>query len=153
MNEQLTKIREICEKTASEEGFLFIDIHFRGTENNRVVELFIDSAGNLSVEDCARVSRMISEKIELAGLEKAIGRLDVSSPGADKPLMFLEQYAKHAGRKFNIVCQTPAGEELKLQGKLLRTEKETLFFEDSRQKEFAVNFNSIKESTIVLSFK
>ncbi len=153
MNEQLTKIREICEKTASDEGFLFIDIHFRGTENNRIVELFIDSVGNLSVEDCAKVSRIISERLEVAGLDKSIGRLDVSSPGADKPLKFLQQYSKHAGRKFNLICATPAGEELKMQGKLLRLEGDLLFFEDNKKKEFAVHFTSIKESTIVLSFK
>lgn len=153
MSEQVNKIQEICEKIASSEGFFFIDIIFRGTENNRVIELFIDSVKGVSIEDCAQISRSISEEIAAAGLEKGIGRLDVSSPGTDRPFKYPAQYDKHTGRKFDLICTTPAGEEMKFQGRFLRREDDKLFFEDNKKNEFALSFNNIKKSTIILSFK
>lgn len=153
MSEQTEKIKEICEKIVSAEGFFFIDLVFRGTENNRVIELFIDSAKGVSVDDCAVVSRMINEEIAAAELEKGISRFDVSSPGTDRPFRFPAQFDKHSGRKFDLICATPAGEEMKFQGRFLRREEERLFFEDNKKQEFAVSFSSIKKSTIILSFK
>jgi len=77
-------------------------------------------------------------------------RLDVSSPGIDRPLKFLKQYQKHVNRKFDVSYQS--GEEIKkLSGKLAAIEGDYLTF-ISNNKEVIINFNNIEKANVIVSF-
>ena len=77
-------------------------------------------------------------------------RLDVSSPGTDKPLKFLSQFPKHINRKFEV-SYTSNDETKKLSGKLIKVEGDTLVFL-SNQNEISINFNNIKKAKVIVSF-
>ncbi|HUX94034.1 MAG TPA: ribosome maturation factor RimP [Ignavibacteriaceae bacterium] len=144
-------IRKIAAGKSEDNGFFLVDIIFRGNPNNRIIEIFIDGEKNVSADDCAKVSREIEEQIESLGLIDSSYRLEVSSPGVDRPLKFLKQYPKHINRKFEISYK-PNDETKKLVGKLIRIEGENLIFQSDQKNETIINFNNITKAKVLVSF-
>ncbi len=141
------KIAEIVER----KGFFPIEIIVRGIPSKRVIEVFIDGTKDISAEDCADVSREINSELENMSAASNDYRLDVSSPGVDKPLKFLKQYHKHINRNFEVLYKLN-DDAKKLSGKLLRIENEDLIFLTKDSSEIKINFNSIKKAKVIVSF-
>jgi ribosome maturation factor RimP len=74
-------------------------------------------------------------------------RLDISSPGTNKPLIYLKQFPKHINRKFEI--QYLENDQVKnITGKLLEINGDYLVFL-SNNKQIMVSFNNIKKATVI----
>ena len=143
-------IRDIAADTVEKNGFFLIDMVLRGNEKNRVIEIFIDGEKNVSAEDCAKVSRDMNSVIEGQNIIESNYRLDVSSPGTDRPLIFLKQYPKHINRKFDISYNQ--NKEIKeLTGKLIDVSGNELTFL-SNNKQILIIFNDIIKAKVVASF-
>ena len=77
-------------------------------------------------------------------------RLDVSTPGVDRPLKFLKQFPKHINRNFEVTYK--AGDEARtITGKLLSVEREELTFL-SDKKEVLIEFKNITTAKVIISF-
>ena len=84
-------------------GYELVDLQ-AGT-GGRMLRLFIDKPGGIDVEDCAAVSRQLSRVFEVEGVDYE--RLEVSSPGLDRPLRKASDFARFAGHKAEIRMRTP----------------------------------------------
>jgi len=143
-------ISPIFEEVVSKHNYFLIDIVFRGNDKNVVMEIFVDNEKGVTTEGCAKISRELTSILdERLGITEKY-RLDVSSPGVDRPLKFIEQYPKHIGRKFEIKY-SENDQNKKITGKLVRIENGDLFFE-SPKAEVKINFNSIKNAKVLVSF-
>ncbi len=92
MNSLRENIVQIAEEITASSGYFLIDIVLRGTERNRVIEIFVDGEKNITAKDCVEISRKINEIFEEKEIIKAAYRLDVSSPGIDRPLLYLKSH-------------------------------------------------------------
>lgn len=149
MNSLRENIVQITKEITSSSGFFLIDIVIRGTERNRVIEVFIDGEKNITAKDCAEISRKINEVFEEKEIIKAAYRLDVSSPGIERPLLYLKQYPKQINRMFEITYSY-GDEKKKLKGTLKKIEGEDLTF--LTNKEQIINFKDIIKAKVLVSF-
>ena len=117
MKQNFENIREIVQQAVEEDNLLLIDFILRGSESSRVIEVFIDGEKNISADECAIISREISRQIDEKSLLKTY-RLDVSSPGVERPLIYLKQFPKHINRLFEIEFIS-SGASSTLKGKLI----------------------------------
>jgi len=141
----LNAVKEISEKN----NLFLLEVLFRGTERNWVIEIFIDGEDILSADDCARISREINQVIEEKELLNSAYRLDVSSPGVDRPLKYFKQYKKHINRKFEI--RYKSGENKKsITGKLVKIEDDNLYFYSGREQ--VIKFGDIIKAKVLVSF-
>ncbi len=83
-------------------------------DNNNKIIVHIDTSEGISIDDCARVSRELEEKLDRDREDFA---LEVSSPGLDSPFRVIEQYQKNVGKRIDLVKTD--GE--KLEGVLKKT--------------------------------
>jgi ribosome maturation factor RimP len=148
MNHNFENIREIAQQVAEQNNLFLIDLVVRGTETSRVIEVFIDGEINISADECALVSREITRRIDEKELLKSY-RLDVSSPGVDRPLIFLKQYPKHLNRLFEIEYKV-SGLASSFKGKLVSIENEVLTFQSN--KEIKLRFTDIIKAKVLVSF-
>jgi ribosome maturation factor RimP len=144
------KLNQLFEEVINSLGYLLIDIVVRGDNHLRIFELYIDNEKGITTDDCVLVSRAINEKIEEEKIIDSNYRLDVSSPGIDRPLKFLVQYQKHLNRKFEVQYKVD-DQVKKLTGKLLRIEADNLFFSEKND-EVKINFNNIIKAKVLISF-
>lgn len=145
------KIVNITKEITDQNGLLLIDFLFRGFSNSTVIEVFIDGEKGVSVEDCAKISREINEQIEAENLFDSAYRLEVSSPGADRPLKFLQQFTKHINRNFDLQLSEESETNKKVVGKLLSIDGENLVFLIQKE-EVTVPYNTIKKAKVIISF-
>jgi len=130
-------------------GYLLIEINFRGNENDLVLEIFIDNENGIITSDCVDVSRVCGDLIDAENLIESKYRLDVSSPGIDRPLMYIQQYKKNINRFFELEFEGQAAE--KFEGKLLDVNEDKLKFEIDKKID-EVNFNNIKSAKVIVRF-
>ncbi|MDZ7625423.1 MAG: hypothetical protein U5J96_13400 [Ignavibacteriaceae bacterium] len=158
MNQNIENIREIAQQVAEQNNLFLIDLIFRGSESSRVIEVFIDGEINITAEECALVSREISKQIDEKELLKSY-RLDVSSPGVERPLIYLKQYQKHLNRLFEIEFSAKGGSasggnasglSTTFKGKLISIEDEVLTFQSN--KEIKIKFQDIVKAKVLVSF-
>ncbi len=143
------QINNRIEEIVKAHGFILVDVVLRGDNHLRIFEVYIDGEKGITALDCANVSRDLNEIIELENLVGSNYRLDVSSPGVERPLKFLIQYIKHINRKFEIKYDD--GGEKTLTAKLLRIEGENLFFA-VKNDEYKIKFGDITEAKVLISF-
>jgi len=144
-------IKQLASKIAEENGFFLIDFVIRGNNANRIIEIFIDGEKNISAGDCAKISTEINSQLEKIPEIGSSYRLDVSSPGIDRPLKFLKQYPKNINRDFEVIY-TEGNEDKKIKAKLLRIEGNDLMFLFNKKNEIVINFINIKKAKVLVSF-
>jgi len=147
IKENIVRIsNEIAEKL----NFFVIDITFRGDNRKKIIEVFVDAEKNIDADNLAEISREINSFIEEQDIIQQAYRLDVSTPGVDRPLKFLKQFPKHINRNFEVIYK--AGDETRtITGKLLSVEREDLIFL-SDKKEVLIEFKNITTAKVIISF-
>jgi len=83
-------------------GYELVDLQV--SNRGGLLRLFIDKPGGIGLEDCAAVSRQLIRVLEVEGVE--YDRLEVSSPGLDRPLRKAGDFARFAGQKADVRMRT-----------------------------------------------
>ena len=100
-------------ETLSGLGYELVDLE---SSRGGLVRIFIDSPRGISVEDCARVSNHLTRAFSVEGIDYE--RLEVSSPGLDRPLKRLEDYGRFAGQKASVRLRLPRDGRRRFEGVL-----------------------------------
>ncbi|MFT5514084.1 MAG: ribosome maturation factor RimP [Rhodothermales bacterium] len=139
------RIRNIVDTVVPGDEVYIVDIEIKGSAGTRLVEVFLDSDNGVKVGELARISREVGFLMESEEIMSGPYRLDVSSPGAERPLRLMRQYAKHIGRTLAVKMQ--GGEEVR--GLLSRAEDGVVTLEVDKA-ETALAFDRIQEAKVVL---
>jgi len=145
------RVKQIIDKIVSEKNLLLVDIVIRGKNNSPKFEVFIDNIDGVNSKICTDVSRAIKEEISNTEFVDYDYMLVVSSPGIDKPLKYIEQYAKHINRTLAISYLTEQKNILSIEAQLKAVNKNELIFL-FKNEEKKINFNNIKKAKVKLSF-
>ncbi|MCX8051635.1 MAG: hypothetical protein N3B17_07080 [Chlorobi bacterium] len=139
----LDRIRTICRSHNAE----LIDYSLRGRQRSLVLELFIDSPDSVTHELCEQISRQIEVVLDTDPTLEGLSRLDVSSPGVERPLLYPWQYPKHCGRSF--VVRTNDGTENR---GILRDVRSDAIVLDSEEGLIEIPFTAIASSRVELEW-
>ena len=103
---------ELLEKTLPPMGYELVDWEL--SPKGRLVRVFIDKANGVDVEDCARVSRHL---IRLFAVENVdFERLEVSSPGLDRPLKKPADFVRFVGEEADFRLSAPIENARRMKG-------------------------------------
>ena len=147
-SELASVVRAVVDRVLVEEDVFVVDLVCRGSAEKRVIEVFVDSQAHLNVDQLASISRRVAKIIETEDLIQSAYRLDVSSPGAERPLTDIRQYGKHVGRPL-LVRHGSADSAAVLQGILHEVTPSSIVLEvDGSHQSLPVH--SIIYSTVLL---
>jgi len=118
----------LCEPLLEAEGLELVQLEYRRGRRG-VVRLFIDrqwdetagsasSSRGVTIEDCARVSRLLDPILDAEGLIDHAYTLEVSSPGVERPLTRPRDFRRFVGRLARIVVRHPEGHVEEIEGRL-----------------------------------
>jgi ribosome maturation factor RimP len=107
----------------------------------------------LDIADCERISHRLSEVLDLADPIEGSYRLEVSSPGIDRPLTRLKDFADWAGHEARITLREPRGDRKQFSGTLQGLEGETVRLVGKDGQEHALPFRDIASAKLVLTDK
>lgn len=86
MSKVLDQVESIVKPITEELGFELVDLAFEKEGKNWFLRIFADSEGGIDIDDCALISERVSEKLDEADPISENYFLEVSSPGAERPL-------------------------------------------------------------------
>ena len=113
-----SELYQTIQRTAGGLGYELVDVERLGGGLLRVT---LDAPDGIGLEDCERVSHQLTHLFAVEGV--SYERLEVSSPGLDRPLKAASDYARFVGREINVQLHAPlaaAGGRKRLRGKLLQ---------------------------------
>lgn len=94
----------IARQSVESLGYEFVDLQISGGRA-RLVRVFIDHPAGISVDDCAKVSNQLSRVFEVEGVDYE--RLEISSPGWDRPLRRLADFVRFSGERAHVTLKLP----------------------------------------------
>ena len=95
-------------------GYELVDLEL--ANRGRLMRIFIDKVDGIGVEDCATVSNQLTRLLAVEGVD--YDRLEVSSPGLDRPLKRPQDYARFVGERVQVKARLPLNGRRRFIGKL-----------------------------------
>ena len=149
------EVRKLVEKEIEDSPYFLIDVE--GGEDTGKILVLLDGREGIGIDDCVRISRAVSEVIDEDESGKPF-RLEISSPGVDRPLVDIRQYHQHIGRTLQMDLS-----EKQMKGKLLEVHDRSVVVEErlpSKQKHIKdkpgetmeIPFGEIVRSKVIVSF-
>ena len=108
-------MRETVEPIVAQEldsmEFDLVELRRGGSRSRPVLEIRIDrrDGTKVTIEDCARVSRAVEARLEAGALVTEQYVLEVSSPGADRPLRTASDWRRFVGRRATVTSAMLVG--------------------------------------------
>lgn len=130
-------------------GYL-VDLNLRGEGATTVLEVFVDTDKGITADECAEVSRSLSAEIERQSIFTGRYRIEVSSPGLERPLKLERQFRKNIGRQLKII--TNAHSE-PLTGVLEGVTVASLTLSTGEKQSVSLALEDIRETYVLPRFK
>jgi len=100
--EILTQVESLVMPILDDLGFELVDLQYKQEGSQWALRIFIDKPGGVVLDDCATVSREVGAILEIEDLIKSSYRLEVSSPGLDRPLKKPADFERFSGQKIKL---------------------------------------------------
>ncbi|MCL7571001.1 ribosome maturation factor RimP, partial [Pseudomonas aeruginosa] len=107
MSSKLEQLQALLAPVVEALGYECWGVEFISQGRHSVLRVYIDRPEGILIDDCEAVSRQVSGILDVEDPISGEYTLEVSSPGMDRPLFTLEQFAKHAGEQVKIRLRSP----------------------------------------------
>ena len=117
--EYMVDLSALLEKTLSGLGYELVLLERAG---RGLMRIYIDKPGGIQIEDCVSVSHQLTQLFTVENID--YDRLEVSSPGLDRPLTRAQDYVRFAGEMVALKLRVPMDKRKRLAGRLIGLEAE-----------------------------
>jgi len=148
------ELRAVIEPIVDEAGFELVDAQLARGGKPWTLKITIDTPkcdGRVPVDSCAAVSRELGSQLDVADTIKANYRLEVSSPGLNRPLTREKDFASACGREVQIETRQPISGRRRFRGVLVRFEENVAAIEVDGN-EVEISFADVSKAKAVYEF-
>lgn len=162
MADKATDISNLLSPTVQALGLELLGVEYLPSPGGALLRLYIDipqgAVGDIEaprmvgIEDCESVSREVSAQLDVQDPISGHYTLEVSSPGVDRPLFTLAQFARFLGEQAKIGLKLPQDGRRRLQGWIIAVEGERVELELDAKPEpqrVSVAFDNIEKARLV----
>jgi ribosome maturation factor RimP len=110
------RVREAIEPLCEAEGFELVHVEFQPEARGKILRLYIDRPGGVTLDDCVNISRQVSDLLDISFESLGSYNLEVSSPGPERPLGKESDYNRFKGRKVKIKTSQPINGQRNFKG-------------------------------------
>jgi len=144
-------LKEMLEPAVVAAGMELWGIEYMPQGKHSVLRLYIDSAKGVHVDDCVAVSHQVSGILDVEDPINGEYNLEVSSPGADRPMFSAAQYSGYEGEEFKLKLKLAVQNKRKFVGRLVSVDSDVITFAVDEE-EVAVSIAQIDKANLVPRF-
>lgn len=145
----IAALERLIEPEAEALGFRVVRVKFVGSTLQVMAER--PDTRQLLLDDCAALSRRLSDVLDATDPIEHGYRLEVSSPGIDRPLTRLQDYDDWAGHEARIALNEPLGERKHLTGVIAARDGSAITIDAGGHGPLTVDFSGIRSAKLVLT--
>lgn len=134
----------LCEGEALE----LVHIEYQREPAGRILRLYIDRAGGVTLDDCVNVSRQLNDLLDVHLEDIGPYNLEVTSPGPERPLSKLQDYERFKGRIARIKTWQPVNGQKNFKGTILGVAAEQVEL-SLNEKTVTIPFGEISRARLV----
>jgi ribosome maturation factor RimP len=101
-DEVIKEVKKIASPLCEDEGIRLLHVEFQREPGGKILRLYIDKSGGVDLEDCVNISRQLSDILDIRFETKGSYRLEVSSPGSERPLQEKKDFEEAIGQMLRI---------------------------------------------------
>jgi len=131
-------------------GFELWGIELSTRPRHSLLRIFIDAQAGITVDDCAKVSRQVGATLDVSDPIQGAYTLEVSSPGLDRPLFDVAQYARFVGQRVKVALAHLVSGRRNLAGVLLAADEDGIEVQLGPEQALRVPYGSIRRANLVV---
>jgi ribosome maturation factor RimP len=150
-NDASQRVVDIISPTVEDLGFEVVRVNLSGAQRQKL-QIMAEPAVDreMTVEDCAKISRAVSAVLDVEDPIRAAYTLEVSSPGIDRPLTRLKDFTRFEGFEAKLETRDLVDGRRKFQGRLGGVEDGDVFL-DVDEGHWRIAFEDIAKAKLVLT--
>jgi ribosome maturation factor RimP len=148
------RVAAIAEPVVEQLGYRLVRVKISAADGCTVQIMAERADGTMMVEDCESISRALSPVLDMADPVDRAYRLEISSPGIDRPLVRKSDFDRYAGHLVKIETHIPVGGRKRFRGQLLGAEGDAARLrhdEAGEEAEVLLPIEEISEAKLVLT--
>jgi len=119
IKKMIARTIDLLDPLCEAEGMELVHIECQREAGGRILRLYIDKPGGVTLDDCMHISRQSSDMIDVYLEDTGPFNLEVSSPGQNRPLGRKRDFDRFKGNRVNIRTTSSIGGKKKINGVLL----------------------------------
>ncbi|WP_018660116.1 ribosome maturation factor RimP [Heyndrickxia acidiproducens] len=155
MSKVIEVVEELVSPIVQDMGLELVDIEYVKEGKSWFLRIYIDKEGGIDIEECGIVSERLGERLDEVDPIPHNYFLEVSSPGAERPLKKEQDFERAVGETVFVKTYEAVDGEKTFQGKLLAFNKETLTLElkvKTRKVEKEIPFDKVAQARLAIEF-
>ena len=117
-----SQIRTIAQEVVSGLGFELVDIELTGNRSQQLIRIFIQKPEGILLSDCVAVSRELGERFDDKNVIENSYRLEISSPGIERPLRKVQDFERYVGHRVRIRLKSKQEGKRRIVGKIVEVD-------------------------------
>ncbi|MFC4768826.1 ribosome maturation factor RimP [Effusibacillus consociatus] len=148
-------VEELVTPIVDQEGLELVDVEYAKEGANWFLRIFIDKPGGVDIEDCGRVSEALSAMLDEVDPIPTSYFLEVSSPGAERPLKKPADFEKSVGKQIHITTFEPVEGKKDFEGELISYDDQLLVLAELQKtvrKKYEIPVSKIASARLSVTF-
>lgn len=146
--QDLRMIRSLAEELCASEAMELVLAEYDHQKTDDIIRIYIDKESGVTLDDCVVISRRLSDLLDIHLDSGQAYRLEVSSPGIERPLVKPSDFERFKGRRIKIKTKNRIEEQKMFTGVLLGISEEIVNLQ-SRDKVFGIPHGEISRARLV----
>lgn len=157
MSKIIETVEHIAAPIIEDLNLELVEVEYVKEGKNWFLRVYIDKEGGIDIEECAVVSEKVSEQIDALDPDPIPHNyfLEVSSPGAERPLKKQEDFERAVGKHVNVKLYEPLEGEKMYEGTLLSFVEDELTVEymiKTRKKQISIPLEKVAKARLAVTF-
>lgn len=135
-------------------GFSLVRIKLSSQRGEDVLQIMAEPADGereMTVEDCAQISRHVSAIMDVEDPITSAYRLEISSPGIDRPLTSIEEFERFIGHTVNVEMEWPVDGRKRFKGDILSAEAGVIVLQLDAKNKVSLEFEGMQSAKLALT--
>jgi len=144
-------VEQLLQPYLEQENIELVDVEYVKEGRSRFLRVYVDKEGGIDIEDCSRVSEYLSAKLDEEDPIPEAYFLEVSSPGAERPLKKPKDFYWAINRNVYVKTYEPVEGMKEFEGKLLHYDESILTIE-SGGKQYKIPVSKVASARLAILF-
>ncbi len=146
--QDLKVAQQLADELCESEGMELVLAEYAHQKASNIIRIYIDKEGGVNLDDCVLISRRLSDLLDIHLNTQHAYRLEVSSPGIERPLVKASDFERFKGKRVKIKTKDLIDGQKTFTGVLLGISEEIVRLQ-SRDKAFDIPHGKISRARLV----